>query len=292
MKFRMLIALVIGLACLAAAESAWAQRYGRRNGDQNQAAQDPDAQDPDGLDPDGPNPGQNPGGQNPGGQNPGGQNPGGQPAYTPPQNNPPDEDVKLPDDPRLLDLHRQFVVSAEKLGADYEKNNQFDKARACYEEVVRLVPSYAKGKSHLDRAKEKQATAERKIVSVMANDDWQDSGVTVAAGKPIIITASGFWDFRMSAEVSADGMEIPKELRDFNLGSLVGMVDDGNPKDAKPFFVGAHLEFTSRRTGRLLLRMYDSDVTDNTGKLQVTVTGSFVTGGKKQAPVNGSSAAR
>lgn len=113
----------------------------------------------------------------------------------------------------------------------------------------------------------------------------------LAAGKPVIVTATGFWDFHLTADVTSDGMEIPKELRDFNLGSLIGMIDDGNPKDAKPFFVGAHLEFTSHRTGRLFLRMYDSDVSDNTGKLQVTITSSFVTGGKKQSPPGGSSAA-
>lgn len=245
MKLRMIVSLVVALACASLVETASAQ--GRRNRGNDQT---PDA-----------------------------------PAADAPKEEAKaeeEEDVKLPDDPRLLDLHRQFVISAEKLGAEYEKTNQFDKARACYEEVVRLVPSYGKGKEHLKQAMEKQATAERKIVSVMANEDWHDTGLLVAAGKPVIITSSGFWDFHLSADVSADGMEIPKELQDFNLGSLVGMVDDGNPKDSKPFFVGAQLEFTPRRTGRLLLRMYDSDLSDNTGKLQVTITGSFVTGGKKQ----------
>ncbi|HEX4148530.1 MAG TPA: tetratricopeptide repeat protein [Pirellulales bacterium] len=273
MKFRMLLPLVIGLGCLLAADCVWAQRIGRDpNGDGNQNQQGRD-------------PNQNGGAQNPDGQNAAGEN---APAADAPKKE--EEEVKPPDDPRLLDLHRQFVLSAEKLGDEYERTNQFDKARICYEEVVRLTPFYPKGKEHLARAKEKQATAERKLVHVMANEDWQDSGVVVAAGKPIIITATGFWDFRMSVEVTPDGMEIPKEWRDFSLGSLVGMVDDGNPKDGKPFFIGAHTEVTPKRTGRLLLRMYDSDLADNTGKLQVSVTGSFVTGGKKQSSASSSSA--
>ncbi|HEY5313700.1 MAG TPA: hypothetical protein VIK18_14325 [Pirellulales bacterium] len=270
MKFRIVVSLVFALACTSLAETASAQRTGRRNRGDEQA---PDAQAADA------------------------QAANAQAADAPKDEASKDqasaekEEVKLPDDPRLLDLYRQFVNSAEKLGADYEKNNQFDKARVCYEEVLRLVPHYYKGEVNLARAKDKQANAERKIVSVMANADWQDTGLTLAAGKPVIITSTGFWDFHMSADVSADGMEIPKEMRDFNLGALLGVVDDGNPKDAKPFFVGAHLEFTARRTGRLLLRMHDSDFADNTGKLQVTISSSFVTGGKKRAPPGGSSAA-
>jgi hypothetical protein len=261
MKFRIVVWLVVALAFMSLVETASAQRTGRRNKDGEQPA---DAQATDASKDDAEKDG---------------------------KKAEEEEEVKLPDDPRLVDLYRQFVVSAEKLGADYEKTNQFDKARACYEEVVRAVPSYAKGKEHLQQAKDKQATAERKIVTVMASADWQDTGLMLAAGKPVIVTATGFWDFHLSNDVSADGMEIPKELRDFNLGSLIGMIDDGNPKDAKPFFIGAQLEFTSHRTGRLLLRMYDSDLSDNTGKLQVTITSSFVTGGKKQQPSGGSSAA-
>jgi hypothetical protein len=71
----------------------------------------------------------------------------------------------------------------------------------------------------------------------------------------------------------------------------VGTIDDGNPKNAKAFFVGARLEFTPTRTGRLLLRMYDADVSDNTGKLDVVITGLFASGGKRQALSSGNSAA-
>jgi hypothetical protein len=196
-----------------------------------------------------------------------------------------EEEVKLPDDPRLLKIHEQFVLGAEKLGAEYIKNNQFDEARAVFEEMVRLVPSYKKGKDELQDAMIKQSTAEKKSVLIVANEGWQDTGVVVAEGKPVVIHATGSWNFRLARDVSADGMEIPKDLQDFNLGSLIGMVDDGSgtQKDPnKPFFVGSAYEFTAKSTGRLLLRMYDDEPNDNTGTLQVNITGSFATGGIKQ----------
>lgn len=252
MKFTMAGALVVALVCAAFVDTASAQRYGRRNRGQQQDDQQADTNNNQ-------------------------------------QQQQSDEDVKLPDDERLLAFHRQFVVSAEKLAADYEKAGQYDKARACYEEVVRLVPSYKKGRENLAKAKDLQATAERKVVTVMANEGWQDSGLLLAAGKPVIITSTGFWDFRMSADITPDGIEIPKEARNFPLGALIGVIDDGNPKDHRPFLIGAKHEFTPERSGRLLLRMHDEDFSDNTGKLQVTITGSFAAGGKKQA-VGGSGA--
>ena len=128
-------------------------------------------------------------------------------------------EVKLPDDPRLLKIHEQFVLNAEKLGAEYIKDNKFDQARACYEEIVRLVPKYAKGKELLDTAIIKQSTAEKKVVSIMATEGWQDTGIVVAEGEPVVIQAHGSWNFRLAHEVTADGMPIPKDLRDFNLGA-------------------------------------------------------------------------
>ena len=149
-------------------------------------------------------------------------------------------EAKLPDDPKLLQVYEQFVLHAEKLAADYIKNDQFDKARTCYEEIVRLVPSYAKGKQGLEEIKQRQATFMRANVSIYANKGWQDTGIVVAEGKPLIrFYATGKWNFRLSHEISADGMEVPKELRDFNPGSLVGKIDDGDPKGGKPFFVGS-----------------------------------------------------
>jgi hypothetical protein len=198
-------------------------------------------------------------------------------------------EAKLPDDPKLLQVYEQFVLHAEKLAADYVKNDQLDKARAVYEEIVRLVPSYAKGKQGLEEIKQRQATFMRANVSIYANKGWQDTGVIVAEGKPFQIYATGKWNFRLSHEVSADGMEVPKELRDFNPGSLVGKIEDSDPKGGKPFFVGSSYSNTPNKTGRLLLCMYDADPTDNVGEMKVVITGSFAAGGQRAGAAGGAS---
>jgi hypothetical protein len=220
-------------------------------------------------------PGARPPGQ--GNNNGGNNNNNGNAADNEDRDNKPKE-VKLPEDPRLLQYHKSFVEAAEKLAAEYETAipPKYDKAQACYEEVMRLIPQYPGIQEKLDAVKAKAAGKEKRTVSILANEDWQDTGVTVQLNKPVIITAEGEWKFKMNYDLDADGVEIPKELQDFNLGSLVGMIRTANPKNDKPFLVGARKEFTADKTGQLFLRMYDSDLTDNSGKLTVTITGTFL----------------
>jgi len=182
---------------------------------------------------------------------------------------------RLPDDPKLLELHKDFVLKAEKLAKEYEREDEPEKARVCYEEILRLVPGYPKAEAMLAKMRLDEATADHKSLVVHANRGWQDTGVDVIAGKPVAIRSAGTWTFRITAPLSPDGMAIPEELRDFNLGSLIGAVVDGDPNDAKPFFVGSNTEFVAETSGRLILRMYDSDPEDNAGKLEVEILGTF-----------------
>jgi len=192
-------------------------------------------------------------------------------------NNTDKPEVKLPDDPRLLELHKGFVLGAEKLAAEYESKGQIDKARSCYEEIVRLVPTYTPAAEKLAIVKQKEAVAEHRTVDVFANKGWQDAGVNIVLGKPVSLKASGAWTMKMTyANLSPDGVEIPKELRDFPLGALVGMIGaTPTDADAKVFIVGSSTSFTADRDGRLFLRMYDSDVEDNLGKISVYLEGTF-----------------
>jgi len=183
--------------------------------------------------------------------------------------------VELPQDPRLLALHRDFVAKAEKLAVEYERGNQVDKAAEVYAQILKLIPNYPPAVKKLAEVRERQATAERKVLDVAADQGWQPAGVYVTEGKPVRIKANGEWTFRMVHKISADGMEIPEELRDFRLGSLVGMIAGGDPKEVKPFMIGSQYEFTPERSGQLMLRMYDSDPSDNAGKLEVEITGTF-----------------
>ena len=79
----------------------------------------------------------------------------------------------------------------------------------------------------------------------------------------------------LSTELGPDGIVTPKELKDLNLGSLVGAINSGDPKAAKPFHVGSEKSLVPEKKGRLLLRMYDVDPRDNKGVLQVMFLGTF-----------------
>lgn len=234
--------------------AAWAATWILTTAGDAQAQQQPGRRGPPGMN--------RPAGGGPGGA--GGQN----------RNEP--EPLKLPDDPKLLELHKNFVLAAEKLAGDYERTNQVDKARACYSEILRLVPTYSPAADKLTKIKEKEATAEKKLVDVFANKGWQDTGINVLEGKPLTIRANGEWVIRMTYTLSPDGIEIPKELRDFPLGSLVGVISESaDLSEAKPFLVGKEKSMEPGVSGRLFLRMYDGNPDDNTGRIGVIVEGTF-----------------
>ncbi len=180
-----------------------------------------------------------------------------------------------PTDPQLIELYKEFLVKAEKLAARYEKERKWDQALEVYESILRLVPKYAKAEAAVKRIRAQQATARRKRLTIRADQGWQDTGVVLLKGKPVTIAASGTWVFKMEHRVSPDGIPIPKELRDFNLGALVGMIVTRDPKQNKPFYIGSGKSFVAPRTGRLVLRMYDSDPADNDGTLTVVIQGTF-----------------
>ena len=185
----------------------------------------------------------------------------------------------LPDDKRLLSLHLDFVKKAEKLAAEYEGDKDWGKARAVYEEILKLVPQYPPANTKLSEMIQREAGAQKVLVTVKADSEWQDSGIELIEGKPIIIQVSGTWVFHLEVETTADGLTIPKELRDFPLGCLVGMIPSDDPKLAKPFVLGSGKQFISDRSGKLFLRMYDTDPSDNRGALKVEIHGTFK-GGK------------
>ncbi len=48
-----------------------------------------------------------------------------------------------------------------------------------------------------------------------------------------------------------------------------------DPENNKPFVVGPSKQFIAERSGRLFLRMYDTDPRDNAGQLKVEIRGTF-----------------
>ena len=182
---------------------------------------------------------------------------------------------RLPDDPQLLALHKEFVDGAMKLALDYERKKDWDKAKTVYGEILKLVPRYPNAVKRLDALKQQEASADNATFTVRADQGWQDTGLTLDAGKPITIRASGNWTFTLTAELTPDGMQIPEDLRDYNLGCLMGLIDTGNRNDFEPFVVGSEHSFTAQKGGRLFLRMYDVDPKDNSGTLKVEFKGTF-----------------
>lgn len=182
----------------------------------------------------------------------------------------------LPDDKRLLALHLEFVKQAEKLGKEYESDKDWSKARAVYEEILKLVPQYPPAQAKLAEMLSHERGAQTASFDILASEGWQDTGIDVMPDKPVTITAAGRWTFQLQVETNAEGITIPKELRDYNLGCLIGVIKSpGDPEGNTPFVVGPQKHLMPERGGRLFLRMYDTDPRDNDGSLKVEIRGTF-----------------
>ncbi len=185
----------------------------------------------------------------------------------------------LPSDPELLGLHKEFITKAEKLANDYEKKKQTAEARQVYEAIVRLVPKYQPAEEGLSRMIAAQSVQDRKLTEVVANRGWQDSGVTLVQGMPVHMEVKGTW--KVVVETDAQGVEIPNEIKpktnDIKLGTLVGVIATSPAEldSEKPFAVAKQLDFINKKTGRLFLKMFDIDPSDNEGKIHVLIQSTF-----------------
>lgn len=185
----------------------------------------------------------------------------------------------MPKDPQLLNLHREFITKTEKLAMEYERKKQFDQAREAYQSIVRLVPDYTGGNQGLARVLTYQTSQDRKIVKVQADQTWQDSGVTLTAGMPVKIEVKGVW--KVVVESGAEGIEIPKDMRPqdgrIRWGTLIGTIVSGPSElaEAKPIRLESGTEFVTNNSGKLYLRMFDIDPSDNEGELLVLVQSTF-----------------
>jgi hypothetical protein len=182
---------------------------------------------------------------------------------------------ELPKDEKLVQLYANFVRDAEKIAQDYERQNKIDEARAVYQEIQRLVPQYRVAQQKLEEFRKQEETADRKQLDISADKGWQDTGVYAVAGKPLTIKATGTWTFSLSHNVSPDGIELPADLRSFSLGSLIGVIVDSESEQQRPFLIGSSQSLVPSQSGRLMLRMYDTDPTDNSGRLRVEIQGTF-----------------
>lgn len=186
---------------------------------------------------------------------------------------------KLPADPQLLALHKEFIARAEKLATEYERKKQYAQAREVYESLVRLVPKYGSAEAGLQRILSSQSMQDQKVKQVQANQQWQDSGVALREGMPVQVEVKGKW--KVVYETGPKGIEIPNEMRPqdsrIKLGTLIAVVvtSPAELADAKPFVLKGGDEFIAKKTGRLFLRMFDVDPTDNEGSIFVLIKSTF-----------------
>ncbi len=199
----------------------------------------------------------------------------------------------------LNQLVEQFTARANQLARQYEQAGEHEKAKSTLQMILRINPGDKEAAALLNKIAEEELTANRTSLRVLANAGWQDTGIRVFQGKPVAIEAKGTWTFRMAAEVTPEGVRVPKELAEFPLGSLVGAVvpaqtgqpteqargrrglrreqqqKEQKPPTIRPFLIGSKKVFNPPVSGTLYLRMHDSDETDNAGSLVVTVSGQI-----------------
>lgn len=202
-----------------------------------------------------------------------------QPGRRPGANSRQENAPRLPEDPRLMALHKSFVTDATKLATEYERAQDWNKAKSVYQEILKLVPEYPPAKAKLEEMLSRLGTAKRVLIDVDAAKGWQNTGVIVLAGQPITIRAAGRWT--LVGEVGPAGVQLPKEVmevkevREARLGSLLAAVNTGNSKEDKPFVIGLEKSYTPDKPGQLYLMMHDIDHSDNQGSIKVEIMGTF-----------------
>lgn len=185
----------------------------------------------------------------------------------------------LPSDPELLSLHKEFITKAEKLAGEYERKKQYDKAREVFEAMARLVPKYSEAEAGVKRMLQMQSMQDRKLVKVQATGGWQDSGVTLQKGLPVHVEVQGVWS--VVIETGPTGIDIPNEVKprdpNIKLGTLIGVIasSPSELESAKPFVVKSGGDFIANSTGRLFMRMFDIDPSDNRGEMMVLIQSTF-----------------
>jgi hypothetical protein len=188
-------------------------------------------------------------------------------------------------DKQEQDVVKDFSTRLGRIAMQYEQSGAHDKAKAALELILKVSPNDDVAKRTLDRIAREELIENKKVVRVLANQSWQDTGLRVSAGRPVAISAQGQWLFKMSRSVGPEGMEVPDEMRRFPLGALIGIIDPvatvSNEKtegkrekgSPRPFLVGAQHVLTPQSNGRLFFKIHDTEESDNSGQLTVTISG-------------------
>ena len=101
---------------------------------------------------------------------------------------------------------------------------------------------------------------------------WSDTGVDVATGDEVDVTATGMVFHNPQDSIGPDGVRGIAELQgplgsDHHAG-LIGRITDAGA----PFLVGEQATFVAEQDGRLYLGINDADLSTNSGAFDATVT--------------------
>jgi hypothetical protein len=179
------------------------------------------------------------------------------------------------------DLLRDFAARAHKLALQYEQAGSHDKAKDTLQLILQIAPDNKEARALLDKISKQELAENKKTLKVLANKSWQDTGLQVFEDKPVAIEVKGDWVFKMSRVVTAEGIEMPEDMKKFPLGSLIGVIDvsdapakkEARKEATRPFLIGSQKVFTPSASGVLYLKMHDSEEADNQGSLTVTISG-------------------
>jgi|FLYN01.1.fsa_nt_gi hypothetical protein len=115
------------------------------------------------------------------------------------------------------------------------------------------------------------------MVTVDAQEEWQDTGVSLTVGDDIVIEyVDGEWtNFdgeslfgpEGGASFICEGSDCVEPLPGYPQGALIGRIGFGSP-----FAVGEYLQLTANAPGMLQFRMNDVGTYDNKGSLRMRVT--------------------
>jgi hypothetical protein len=114
---------------------------------------------------------------------------------------------------------------------------------------------------------------ERTVV-VQARDQWTDTGITVRAGQPIIVAATGMvrWGPNRRDGPTGEHNSPRNEARPMPNRSAAALIGRVGPNGV-PFFIGDNSgEIRVRDSGALYLGINDDYVSDNSGSFRVTVS--------------------
>ncbi len=109
-------------------------------------------------------------------------------------------------------------------------------------------------------------------LEIFAYRDWQGTSVQLESGQRVIIHARGGWLYTPNEWQGPEGHHIYRAPGFYPLpgvpgGALIGRIGESG----EIFFVGAYSTFRAPAAGQLYLRIDDDILSDNQGKVQVTI---------------------